>query len=101
MDGSGGARVEVELAYGRKGLTVHLPDDADIIRPRFVPGLPDESLALREALRHPRGTAPLADHLHRGQTVLIVHTDITRPTPNARLLAVLLRELEGAGIRKK
>ena len=93
--------MEVELAYGRKGLTVHLPEDVDIIRPRFVPGLPDESLALREALRHPRGTGPLADHLHRGQTVLIVHTDITRPTPNARLLGVLLQELEGAGISKE
>ncbi len=35
----------VDLAYGRTGLTVELPDQTDIVTSRFVPGLPDEAAA--------------------------------------------------------
>jgi lactate racemase len=92
---------KVKLAYGRSGLMVNFPDGVDILQPRFVPGLPDEQAALAEALRHPRGGRPLAELVRPGQTVVIVHTDITRATPNARLLPVLLQVLEAAGIRDK
>ena len=34
-------------------------------------------------------------------TVAIVHTDITRATPNDRLLPVILAELEAGGIRRE
>jgi nickel-dependent lactate racemase len=60
--------------------------------------LPDETAALRDALRRPIGSPPLADLVRPGQTVAIVHTDITRATPNDRILPVLLDELEAAGI---
>jgi lactate racemase len=92
--------VEVKLAYGRSGLGVNLPEDVDIIRPQFAPSLIDEKVVVREALRHPRDTRPLAELVRPGQTVVIVHTDITRATPNSRLLPVLLEELELAGVRK-
>lgn len=90
----------VDLAYGRTGLIVELPDDADIIRPAFTPGLEDEVAALRDALRRPIGSPPLADLVRPGDSVVIVHTDITRATPNDRMLPVLLAELEGAGVRR-
>ena len=48
----------IALAYGRHGLIVDLPEPVDLIEPRFVPGLPDETAALREALRQPIGFAP-------------------------------------------
>lgn len=47
--------MQVELAYGRTGLTVELPETTDIVASRFVPGLPDEADAIREALRRPIG----------------------------------------------
>lgn len=90
--------MRVRLAYGRDGLTVDLPATTDVIQPCFVPGLPDEARAIREALRNPVGSPPLKDLVGPGDRVVVVHTDITRATPNDRLLPVLLSELEAAGI---
>jgi nickel-dependent lactate racemase len=95
--------MQVKLAYGRHGLGVALPDLTDVIEPQFVPGLPDESAALRDALRHPIESPPLADLVKPGNTntVVIVHTDITRATPNDRIIPVILAELEAAGIKRE
>ncbi len=92
---------EVELAYGRNGLTIQVPEDTAILRTRDVPGLPDEAAAIRAALRAPIGSAPLAELVRPGMTVAISHSDITRATPNDRLLPVLLAELESAGVRRE
>jgi nickel-dependent lactate racemase len=91
--------MDVHLAYGRHGLKVELPGECDVVTSRFVPGLADEAAALRAALRQPIGTLPLASLVRAGQSVAIVHSDITRATPNDRILPVLLDELEAAGIR--
>ena len=93
--------MELNLAYGRHGITVDIPEIAagvDVITPRFVPGLVDEPGAIRQALRSPIGSAPLLDLVGSGKKVVIVHTDITRATPNDRLLPVILAELEEAGV---
>ncbi len=93
--------MRVKLAYGHEGLVVDLPETADVLTPRFVPGLPDEASAIHEALRHPIGSAPLADKVKTGDKVVIVHSDITRATPNDRILPILLGELEAAGIARQ
>lgn len=93
--------MQVELAYGHHGLKVNLPDQTDVIRTRYVAGLPDESAALRHALRNPIGSLPLADKVKPTDSVVIVHSDITRPTPNDRIMPVLLAELEEAGIDRE
>jgi nickel-dependent lactate racemase len=90
----------VKLAYGREGLQVNIPDAAEVLETRFVPGLPDEAGALLSALRAPIGSPPLAELVRPGDRVVVVHTDITRATPNDRLLPVLLAELEAAGVRR-
>jgi len=92
--------VHVDLAYGREGLGVELPDWIDVIKPRFIAGLPNEAASIIKALRHPVGSPPLAKLVKSGDKVVIVHTDITRATPNDRLLPVLLAELEQAGISR-
>jgi lactate racemase len=92
--------MRVNLAYGRNGLVVELPASADVITPRDVPGLPDEESAIREALRRPIGSAPLTAKVGPGDRVVITHTDITRATPNDRILPVLLAELESAGVAR-
>ncbi len=88
----------VKLAYGRDGLAINAPDTATIITPRFVPGLADEAGAIRAALRSPLESAPLAAKVKPSDKVVIAHSDITRATPNERILPVLLAELEAAGI---
>ena len=89
---------QVQLAYGTTGLTINLPAYAEVVRSRFIPGVGDEPAAIRAALRQPIQSAPLASQVRAGNKVVIVHTDITRATPNDRILPVLLAELEAAGI---
>jgi len=91
--------ISAELAYGATGLSVRVPDSAQVLQPRSIPGVGDEEAALVDAIRSPIGSAPLKERVQPGQTVLIVHSDITRATPNDRILPVLIAELEGAGIR--
>ena len=87
--------MRIELAYGRDGLVVDLPADrTTVVEPRFVPGLPDEAEALRGALRNPIAHAPLLEWLRPDDTVGISICDITRPMPSARVLPVLLAEVE-------
>jgi len=90
----------VTLAYGRTGLTIDFPDDVDVLNSTQVPGLSDEKGAILDALRRPIGSAPLREKVRNGDSVAIVHTDITRATPNALILPIILDELESAGVRR-
>jgi len=90
--------MHVNLDYGRHGLEVSLPDSADVLTTRFVPGLPNEVEAIRQALREPIESPPLASLVNPNDRVVVVHTDITRATPNDRILPILLDELHEAGI---
>jgi nickel-dependent lactate racemase len=90
----------ITLSYGRSGLTVDLPVAADVLRPRHTAGPGDEAVAIRAALANPFGSQPLAARVKPGDRVVVAHSDITRATPNKRLLPVLLAELEAAGVRR-
>ena len=90
--------MQVQLAYGKHGLTIQLPDHAEVVEPTFVPGLPDEQAALRAALRAPIGRPSLRELARPSDSVTIVHSDLTRPAPNERMLPVVLEELHAAGV---
>ncbi|HXF64310.1 MAG TPA: nickel-dependent lactate racemase [Caldilineaceae bacterium] len=92
--------MHVDLAYGRHGLRVTVPDGSHVVTSRHVPGVGDEAAALLAALRAPLSSPPLAELVHPGDSVVIVHSDITRATPNDRILPVLLAELERAGVAR-
>lgn len=85
--------MNVTLAYGRHGLSVEVPDRAVVVEPRYLAGLADEEAAVTAALRQPIGTPPLADMVKPTDKVAIVISDITRPTPNHKLVPWLLKEL--------
>jgi len=95
-------RMQIPLAYGRGTLEVELPDNhTTVIEPTHEPGLGDERAAIFTALDAPVEAAPLREQAVRGKRVTIVHTDITRPTPNDRLIPWLLEYLEMAGVRRE
>ena len=87
--------MRIQLAYGKNGLEIELPGDRDvtIIEPRYLPGLPDPSEAIRQALRAPLGLPALSEQVQASDRVGIVFSDITRPTPNHIILPALLAEL--------
>jgi len=87
--------MKVNLAYGKTGLVVNLPDEnVTVIEPEFLPGVPDERKALQRAMRSPMGTPPLREIVSAEDTVAIVFSDLTRPMPNDRVLPVLLEEID-------
>ena len=86
--------MRVDLAYGRTGLSLELPDDrTTVIEPTHVPGLPDEPGAVRSAIRLPVGCQPLRQMVRSEQTVAISVCDVTRPMPSSTVLPVILGEL--------
>ena len=73
---------------------VELPEDrTTVIAPSHTPGLPDERAAVINALEKPIGAKPLREIIRPGDRVCITFTDITRATPNDRLIPWLLEHL--------
>jgi lactate racemase len=86
--------MKVHLAYGQGYLAVDLPDDrTTVIEPSHNPGLADEKAAVLGALNQPIGTPPLRELIREGSRVCIAFTDLTRATPNHRLIPWLLEYL--------
>src|SRR5262245_64402891 len=85
--------MQVSLAYGRGRMTVDVPDDAAVIAPQELPGLPDERAAFSAAVRAPIDAIPLCDLVPPDATVAIVIADITRPSPSERLVPWMREEL--------
>jgi len=87
--------VKVKLAYGKSGLDVTLPDGlkVDVVQPKHVEALADQTGAVRDALRHPIDSRPLGELAAPSDTVGIVCNDITRPTPYRIILPVVLEEV--------
>jgi nickel-dependent lactate racemase len=85
--------LKTTLLYGKHGLSVEVPDHAVLVEPHDIPGAADEEQAVLEALRQPIGTPPLRDMVKATDRVVIVISDITRPTPNHKLVPWILKEL--------
>lgn len=82
-----------ELLYGKDGISLDFPDSSFIIEPKNLPTLENEKEAIRQALRNPIGALPLKESVKSTDTVSIVISDITRPTPNHILVPLLIEEL--------
>lgn len=84
----------VSLAYGQGHLPVELPDGlTTVIEPRHLPGLPDEKAAVLQALGNPIAARPLKEWIQPQSRICISFSDITRATPNERLIPWLLEHL--------
>jgi len=84
----------VNLAYGQSPLAVEMPDArTTVIEPSHQPGLADEREAVLGALERPIGSRPVREWIRPGARVCIVFTDLTRATPNHRLIPWLLEHL--------
>ena len=92
--------MKTRLAYGTTGLDITIPDSASVtvVEPAFVPAIPDQAAAVAESLARPIGSEPLGALVGPADTVAVVFSDITRPTPNALIVPAVLAELRAAGV---
>lgn len=94
--------MRLKLDYGKTGLEVDLPDEnlRAVLRVSSPAPIEDCDTAITDALRNPIGVRPLADIAAGRNDACIVICDITRPVPNATLLAPVLAELASAGLSR-
>jgi nickel-dependent lactate racemase len=83
----------VKLAYGEGHLNVDLPEETVVIQPSHTPGLDNEKQAVLRALDAPIECKALREWIGRGAKVCIAFTDLTRATPNDRIIPWLLEYL--------
>ena len=95
--------MKVDLLYGRRGLTVDLPEGvrAHVIRKHPMPLLPDPAGAVRRALEKPVGCPTLQELAQGKRNACILICDITRPVPNGLILPPLVESLTQAGIARE
>jgi len=86
--------MKTTLLYGQDNLTIEVQDNALILEPKNIPGVPDELEALKEALQNPIGLPALKDIVKTTDKVAIVISDITRPTPNELLVPALIEQMK-------
>lgn len=94
---------EVASKYGRGKQKFAVPDKnlLGIVRPKALPRAPDERGELRAALDDPIGSPRLRSIVRPGNSVAIVASDITRPSPSSKIIPALLDELSSGGIEDK
>ena len=86
----------VNLAYGSGHLPIEVPNDrTTVIEPANITGLADEQAAVLGALQKPIGSQPLLERISPDTKICIAFTDITRATPNDRIIPWLLEHLGG------
>ena len=84
--------------YGDEALTLNFPTgwEVEVLGPKDAPVLSDTQI--EQAFAEPIGT-PRISELAKGKTsAAIVVDDLSRPTPAAKVIPVLLRELAAAGV---
>lgn len=88
--------MKIDLAYGSGLLPVDLPEErTTVIKPSHRVGLEDERSAIFAALEAPISAPPLRNWLKPDSRVCIAFTDLTRATPNHRIIPWLLEFLGG------
>ncbi len=94
--------MQVTLPYGPNeevSFTLPQANFAGLLVPEPVPAASDPEKEIRAALANPIGTAPLAEIIQPHNTVNIICDDISRPTPIALILPVVIEQLSQIGVR--
>ncbi|MEM7424178.1 MAG: nickel-dependent lactate racemase [Pseudomonadota bacterium] len=92
--------MDIELEYGRSGLTLPVPDGVRptvIRKPRMV--LPDDpATEIARVLDSPMDVPALTEFASGARTACILICDITRPVPNHLFLRPIIERLLAAGL---
>ena len=100
---TGDYSMKIEIAYGKEGLTIDVPDTnlAKILRMTEKPVITNPVEETLKKLESPIGTKSLSELAQGKKTVCIVICDITRPVPNTIIIPPIIEVLEHAGIKSE
>lgn len=93
----------VRLRYGKGSIEVDIPEKnlMGIIEPKELPRAVDEIKEINEAIKNPINSKKISEIVKNKEKVVIIVSDITRPTPSSKILPPLLNELYSCGIKNK
>jgi len=93
----------LNLPWGKEQIVLNLPESwrFAILEPSTLPGAASAADETRRSLREPIGCPRLRELARTGAKVAIVIDDVSRPTPVALILPVVLEELTQAGVRRE
>ena len=92
--------IKVELGFGKQNKSLLIPAK-NIGKVMYVEKIDlqlSEAGVVEQALRNPIKSLPVDDIFEKGEKVVIITSDITRPMPGYKILPALIMELNRAGI---
>jgi len=94
--------VKVSIPYGKDQVEFQVSESnlMGVFRPRTVQGVENESKAIHDALLNPIGSEPLQQIAKGKNRVVIIATDVTRPTKDHVIVPAILDVLAQAGVRE-
>ncbi|MCD6397237.1 MAG: nickel-dependent lactate racemase [Spirochaetaceae bacterium] len=92
--------MKIELGFGKqsKSLLIPVGNIGKIMHANEIEVKFSETELIENALNSPIGTPPIVSTFKKGERVVIVTSDVTRPLPSYKVLPGILRELNKAGI---
>ncbi len=92
--------MKFKLAFGKATVDLELNEDnlLRVIKPNPVNVQVSGREEVRRAIENPIGAERLRDIVKRGEKVVIITSDITRPMPSSLVLPEILEELFTAGV---
>jgi len=95
--------MRLSIPYGRDTKEFSVPDRnyMGTIKPKKKIGVKDPEKEVERALDHPVASPKLGELVSSQDTVVVLVSDISRPSPSRLLLPPVLKELEEAGVSHK
>ncbi|MDI3311881.1 MAG: lactate racemase domain-containing protein, partial [Thermoanaerobacterium sp.] len=90
---------EISLKYGKGAVDVKIDENmSTVLYPEDLPGVEEPMVEVSKSLKNPIGKVPLSDLVKGKKDVVILASDITRPSPSHILIPPIIDELNNAGI---
>jgi len=92
---------QVEIAYGKINIRLKLPQKniLGVLKPTEPPLPASEEQEINRALDSPIASQRIEEIAKPGMKIVIMASDITRPSPSNKFLPLLISRLEKAGIK--
>ncbi len=88
------------LPYGHIDISVDIASRYKVrsVKPNKIPDVADENREIKKALLNPVNSRHLSEIARSGKKTVIIVSDITRPTPTAKMLPLLISELNAGDV---
>ena len=95
--------MKVSIPYGKDETEFDVPEAnlMGVFCPKDVPGVDDESKVIHDSLLNPIDSRPLREIAEGKNRVVIITSDVTRPTKDHVMVPVILDALTQAGVREE